>query len=198
MKTSKDRYADYRTTDYWKAVVQQVKERAGYRCQVCNSQHDLEAHHRTYDHRGREMDHLGDLICLCRRCHGIFHGVVPQVAVAVVPAPVVKREKTKRERRLEREKMLAGLTNIRPHTAADIDLQMPPEGPEIILTHELLARCRANGAFTSATIEALGVAPNLTHGWVGRLVGTSITRERFRSALAGKYIYAKRCFPVSP
>lgn len=67
-------YSDYLETDYWKAVAAKVKARAGYRCQLCNSQHDLCAHHRTYDHRGKELDYLDDLTCLCRRCHEIFHG----------------------------------------------------------------------------------------------------------------------------
>ena len=67
-------YQDYLKTDYWKAVSDAVKKRADYRCQLCNSQHDLCAHHRTYDHRGQELDHLSDLTCLCRRCHEIFHG----------------------------------------------------------------------------------------------------------------------------
>lgn len=70
------KYEDYLKTDYWKAVSDAVKKRADYRCQVCNSPHDLCAHHRTYEHRGRELDHLSDLICLCRRCHEIFHGKV--------------------------------------------------------------------------------------------------------------------------
>ncbi len=85
-QNSKERYADYLTTDYWKAVVLAVKERAGYRCQVCNSQHDLQAHHRCYDHRGKELDFLSDLTCLCRRCHGIFHGTIQTAA----PAPNVE------------------------------------------------------------------------------------------------------------
>ena len=55
-------YNDYLQTDYWKAVAVEVKKRAGYRCQVCNSQLDLCAHHRTYDHRGKELEHLDDLI----------------------------------------------------------------------------------------------------------------------------------------
>jgi len=72
--TPKMNYQDYLKTDYWKAVSDAVKKRTDYRCQLCNSQHDLCAHHRTYEHRGRELDHLSDLTCLCRRCHEIFHG----------------------------------------------------------------------------------------------------------------------------
>lgn len=67
-------YDNYLSSDYWKSVSSAVKHRAGYRCQVCNSPHDLQAHHRSYAHRGRELDHLDDLTCLCRRCHGVFHG----------------------------------------------------------------------------------------------------------------------------
>jgi len=79
-KTPKENYAEYLQTDYWQSVSSEVKKRAGYRCQVCNSPHDLIAHHRTYEHRGRELEFLNDLICLCRRCHNIFHGVAQPAA----------------------------------------------------------------------------------------------------------------------
>lgn len=84
--TPQDRYSDYLQTDYWKAVSDAVKKKADYRCQVCNSPHDLQAHHRSYAHRGHELDHLDDVTCLCRRCHGIFHGTfqAPQQAPARV------------------------------------------------------------------------------------------------------------------
>ncbi len=67
-------YSDYRQTEYWKQVAEAVKERAGHRCQLCNSPDNLHAHHRTYSHYGKELDHLGDLTCLCDRCHADHHG----------------------------------------------------------------------------------------------------------------------------
>ena len=66
-------YQEYLKTEHWQSVAKAVKERAGFRCQVCNNSKSLEAHHRTYEHMGREAEFLGDLICLCRRCHGLFH-----------------------------------------------------------------------------------------------------------------------------
>lgn len=71
--TRKEEYRDYLQTDYWKLVSSEVKRRAGYRCQVCNGPDNLEAHHRTYEHRGSELEHLEDMICLCRKCHGLYH-----------------------------------------------------------------------------------------------------------------------------
>lgn len=82
--TSKDRYAEFLQSEYWLKVSDAVKTRAGYRCQVCNSPHDLAAHHRSYSHRGNELDHLDDLTCLCRRCHGTMS--LPQPA-PVAPPP---------------------------------------------------------------------------------------------------------------
>jgi hypothetical protein len=92
MSTAQSRYAEYLTSDYWKAVSEAVRAKAGYRCQICNSPHDLQAHHRSYAHRGRELDHLDDLTCLCRRCHEIFHGkraapIQQPVAQQPKPAP---------------------------------------------------------------------------------------------------------------
>lgn len=83
---TKQQYQDYLQTDYWKLVAGTVKERGGHRCQVCNSSKRLEAHHRTYEHKGNELEHLGDLICLCRNCHGLFHsGVRPRKSRGRLP-----------------------------------------------------------------------------------------------------------------
>lgn len=164
-------YQDYLKTDYWKAVAQAVKKRADYRCQICNSQHDLQAHHRCYDHRGKELQHLGDLTCLCRRCHAIFHGKLPHVT----PEPKHKKEKTPKV-----------------HDAVDetwVESHMPT-GAIVILTHELIQRCRTDAnAFTNATLRALGVKPPLIKGWVAQLHGRVVTAEKYREALRGRYIY---------
>jgi hypothetical protein len=71
------RYQGYLQSDYWQKVSEAVKAKAGYRCQVCNSPHDLQAHHRSYANRGKELEHIEDLTCLCRRCHESFHGAKP-------------------------------------------------------------------------------------------------------------------------
>lgn len=54
----------------WEAMSRRAKERAGFRCQVCNSPRRLETHHRTYERLGHERD--DDLIVLCHECHGLF------------------------------------------------------------------------------------------------------------------------------
>ena len=88
-KQSQERYHDYLQTDYWKQVQFKVKERAEFRCQTCNSQLDLVAHHRTYEHRGHELDHLGDLVCLCKRCHAAIHSLIGQDGRQQQPSQVV-------------------------------------------------------------------------------------------------------------
>lgn len=167
------KYDAYLKTDYWKAVTNAVKKRAGYRCQVCNSQHDLQAHHRTYEHRGHELDYLDDLICLCRRCHGVFHGTISALSKPV--NPVKPKTHTK------------GAIHIVPHTPIDAEV---PDSDPILLTEELVNRCRTQSlAFTNATIRAFGLTRPLQTGWPFRLRGTSIARESYRSALEGRFIY---------
>lgn len=90
----------------------------------------------------------------------------------------------------------AKFTNVRPHTQAQIDAEMPPGDDTIILTKELVDRCRVNGAFTTATVEGLGVATKMWKGWTERLVGETISRLHYRQALEGKYIYTKSRFKV--
>jgi hypothetical protein len=69
----KESYRSYLRTPYWKEVSRLVKKRYGWRCGVCNSPLTLQAHHRTYEHQGDELNHLDDLICLCKVCHKLFH-----------------------------------------------------------------------------------------------------------------------------
>ena len=70
-----------------------------------------------------------------------------------------------------------------------------PEGSQITLTHSLIDKCRANGAFTNATLNALGIEGPLRAGWVERLVGKTIPREAYREARTGKYIYRQKRSP---
>lgn len=64
-------YSLYLRTDHWQAVRKAAHERAGGRCQVCNSDAALHVHHRTYQRRGRELPE--DVIVLCANCHKLFH-----------------------------------------------------------------------------------------------------------------------------
>lgn len=63
-------YQAYLHSRTWQRKAHACKRRAGFRCQVCNSPHRLQAHHRTYARLGAELP--GDLTCLCDACHGLF------------------------------------------------------------------------------------------------------------------------------
>lgn len=64
-------YKEYITSPEWKITAQKAKERAGFKCAICNSSKQLNVHHKTYERLGRELDE--DLIVLCHDCHEIFH-----------------------------------------------------------------------------------------------------------------------------
>ncbi len=167
-----DKYGEYLKTDYWITVSKAVKARAGYRCQICNSQHDLQAHHRTYDHRGKELDHLDDLICLCRRCHETFHGKhnVGEISSGG------KKSKSKKPYVTDE--------------AHDHQVDMPPGSGFITLTPELIFRLRTSkGGFTNATLRAVGLKRPLERGWPQRMVGLEITSESYLEALKGRNFY---------
>lgn len=68
-------YHDFLLTPYWKAIAEYKKRRAGYRCELCNSQGRLSVHHRTYANHGDELHNMGDLIVLCQNCHEKFHNI---------------------------------------------------------------------------------------------------------------------------
>jgi hypothetical protein len=67
-------YYEYIASPQWKRKADAAKERAGYRCQVCNHGQDegarLEAHHRTYENLGHERPE--DITVLCDNCHTLF------------------------------------------------------------------------------------------------------------------------------
>lgn len=66
-------YRDYIASPTWKKRAEAAKKRAGYRCQLCNSDSVLHAHHRTYERLGCEKP--ADVIVLCSKCHKKFHEV---------------------------------------------------------------------------------------------------------------------------
>jgi 5-methylcytosine-specific restriction endonuclease McrA len=66
-------YKEYLLSDEWKKKRKAVLKRAGYRCQLCNSNENLHVHHRTYENIFHED--LGDLTVLCGNCHKIFHNL---------------------------------------------------------------------------------------------------------------------------
>lgn len=66
-------YKTYIKSDEWKQKAKSLKEKAGWRCQLCNkpgNEKTLNAHHRTYSTLGNEDN---DIIVLCEECHKNFH-----------------------------------------------------------------------------------------------------------------------------
>jgi hypothetical protein len=67
---SSSAYYAYIKSSAWKARADAAKARAGHRCQVCNEGGQLDAHHRTYERLGCELE--TDITVLCRECHRLF------------------------------------------------------------------------------------------------------------------------------
>lgn len=153
MTESQKRYQDYLSSEAWGEVATAVKRRAGYRCQVCNSQLDLCAHHRTYEHRYEEMNHLDDLICLCRRCHETFHkGSQVKVVERVIERVIVKDS-----------------------------IQTPPptiNRPSVEVTHSNYKRLRSNKEMWHWYLRQ-GIDPK-TSGWAKRAIGFRVPAHFFR------------------
>lgn len=64
-------YRKYLASPAWREKRDAALERADHACQVCNSPHELEVHHRTYERLCAER--ASDLTVLCRTCHTLFH-----------------------------------------------------------------------------------------------------------------------------
>jgi 5-methylcytosine-specific restriction endonuclease McrA len=72
-------YAQYLSTQEWKATKAAALARAKHRCQMCNENNEeLHVHHRVYTRRGCERPE--DLVVVCRSHHAHFHGVLPDAS----------------------------------------------------------------------------------------------------------------------
>lgn len=67
-------YYEYIKSEEWIVKATDAKERADWRCQVCNKEASesitLDAHHRTYERLGNERPE--DITVLCRECHDLY------------------------------------------------------------------------------------------------------------------------------
>lgn len=163
------KYDEFLKTAYWFAVAHTVKANARNRCQVCNRNQGLSVHHRTYENHGYEHLNLCDLVALCEFCHGLFHDHMTSELPPKPPRP---------------ERIY--VPRIVPNGGKNLEM---PEGDPIVLTMELLNRCRANGAFTNETLRAFGLKRPLVKGWVVRMLGKSVSREDYKKALDGQFVY---------
>jgi hypothetical protein len=56
----------------------QVKQRDGYRCRLCHSPKQIEAHHLFGKQRFPKLEYnISNLITLCKKCHTRFHRYCP-------------------------------------------------------------------------------------------------------------------------
>ena len=172
---AQSQYQAYLTTPYWREVSRAVKKRAGFRCQLCNSPLDLQAHHRTYEHKGDELNHLNDLICLCKKCHKNFHAVE-------------REESRKFQRKISRPKP-------EPMTVDPI----PPSNRDKatstrVIDSKIIESLKIKGGMTAATLKALGLSWSFTRqpNWLFKLRGRVITEEAYQQALAGKNVRAQK------
>ena len=74
-----DAYAHYLNSTHWQEFRRVVLTFWGYRCCLCNSLHETEVHHRTYENVKKidgewvGNEKLNDCVCLCKKCHKQHH-----------------------------------------------------------------------------------------------------------------------------
>jgi hypothetical protein len=67
------KYRQFLKSEYWMACRDLVLARDNYACQSCGGKTNLQVHHLTYSHHKDEMNHLDDLVTLCKQCHKKEH-----------------------------------------------------------------------------------------------------------------------------
>jgi hypothetical protein len=134
----------------------------------------LQAHHRTYEHKGDELNHLDDLICLCKKCHKNFHAV--------------EREESRRfQRKIARPKFEPPSNPVPPSNRDKATSTR-------VIDSKIVESLKIKGGMTAATLKALGLNWNFTKqpNWLFKLRGRVITEEAYQQALAGKNIRASK------
>lgn len=74
-------YSEFLNSAYWRSIASHLKDTAG-KCELCGMTARLVVHHKTYRHHGDELNHLDDLIVLCRECHEKEHKLHPELNFA--------------------------------------------------------------------------------------------------------------------
>lgn len=78
MKTP-SRYDEYLLTPHWQEMRRKALRHNFGRCCACGNREDLNVHHLNYDNLYHE--NVEDLSVLCRRCHEIYHFVIPKINI---------------------------------------------------------------------------------------------------------------------
>ncbi len=81
-------YNEYIKSPEWRSRANAAKQRAGYRCRICNRHQreiPLHAHHRTYERLGHELP--DDITVLCEDCHHLYeqHKHLPMLPAPYIP-----------------------------------------------------------------------------------------------------------------
>jgi hypothetical protein len=64
-------YAEYIKGSQWSLKADKCKNAAGQKCEICDSDRELEAHHFNYERLLKEESE--DVFCLCKECHTTYH-----------------------------------------------------------------------------------------------------------------------------
>lgn len=73
-----NKYKEYLKSDEWKNIRELVLERDSHKCILCDSNKNLNIHHKNYKHIYDEINNLECLITLCNKCHAKFHDLATE------------------------------------------------------------------------------------------------------------------------
>jgi len=74
-------YKEYLKTEHWQEIRELKLQSVNYKCQICNSNKELNIHHRSYENLYNEQNHLEDLTVLCKECHGLYHDRLAKIPI---------------------------------------------------------------------------------------------------------------------
>jgi len=71
VSSGKDGYHEYLMSKEWRTKSKTIREFFFDKCQLCNANSNIQAHHRSYKCKGVEIPE--DLVVLCGDCHSLYH-----------------------------------------------------------------------------------------------------------------------------
>lgn len=94
-ESRKAAYQAFLLTPFWRELSLRKKMSVNFRCERCRRRQNLNSHHKFYRPDWFETK-IEDLICLCRHCHEVEHGLAnPLPVVKIVHRP----NRTKRKKK---------------------------------------------------------------------------------------------------
>jgi hypothetical protein len=127
-------YSTYLSTSYWSKLSKIAKLRDGGRCKLCDSELNLNVHHRSYRWKANPEKEIDDLVTLCEDCHSSHHG---KKTSKTFP----KRRPHRSRKEIKKWKTQRRMENVRPEL---VEYLRTSKNQKLRIAKEIFPRLQTN------------------------------------------------------